>query len=320
MLDRMKEPKQESTLKYLIVYAHPEPASLTGHLKDRAVAALRHAGHDVEVSDLYAMKWKASADADDFPARSDPAAPLSYERASKEAFATGTQAPEVAEEQRKMLWADVVVLQFPLWWYGMPAILKGWVDRVYAYGFAYGVGPHGGAQWGKRFGEGVMQGRRAMIATTVGGRMAHYGPRGVNGTIDDLLWPINHGVFYYPGFDVLPPTVFYEVNRARSEAVEEMASAYIRRLLDAGITEPIAFRPQNGGDYDDVQVLKPHLGEGLGGHALHQRGPAFISNTFQGIPGDYSPRHVAPTSRSLAARRFSASASSSAPAEAEKTE
>jgi NAD(P)H dehydrogenase (quinone) len=285
-------------MKYLIVYAHPEPTSLSGYLKDRAVAALEAAGHEVLVSDLYGSKWKAVADGGDFPEQAKEG-PLDYEGSSKQAFATGTQAPEIAEEQRRLLWADVVILQFPIWWYGMPAILKGWIDRVYAYGFAYGVGPHGGPNWGKRFGEGTLQGKRAMITMTVGGRMAHYGPRGVNGAMDDLLWPIQHGVLFYPGFDVLPPTIFYEVGRADADAIETMVTTYIDRLLTAATTDPIAFRPQNGGDYDDVQVLKPEHDTGVAGHALHQRAPAFISNTWLGVPGDYTPRHVPPTSRDV---------------------
>jgi NAD(P)H dehydrogenase (quinone) len=283
-------------MKYLIVYAHPEPRSLNGALKDRAVAALTAAGHEVVVSDLYAMRFKAVADGDDFPTR-DPAEPLNYALASRQAFETGSQSPDVAEEQRRLLWADVVVLQFPLWWYGMPAVLKGWIDRVYAFGFAYGVGPHTGSQWGKRFGEGALAGRRAMVATTVGGRMSHYGPRGIGGAIDDLLWPIQHGVLFYPGMTVVPPTVFYEVNRATFEAVEAMADHYVRRLLDIGTTEPIAFRPQNGGDYDDVQVLRPEFGVGQTSLAAHQSGSPFVSNVFQGSPGVYTPRHIAPTSR-----------------------
>lgn len=286
-------------MKYLIIYAHPESKSLTGYLKDRAVEALSAAGHEVVVSDLYAMGWKAVADRDDFPAR-DRDAQLNYAVASKDAYANGSQSPDVAEEQRKLLWADVVVLQFPFWWYGMPAIMKGWFDRVYAYGFAYGIGPHGGAQWGKRFGEGILQGKRAMVAMTVGGRMSHYGPRGVNGTIDDLLWPINHGLLFYPGLTVVPPAVFYEVNRATPDAVENMAQAYIRRLLDIAVTEPIAFRSQNGGDYDELQVLKPEHANGHVGHALHQRGTPFVSNIFLGVPGDFTSRHIAPTSRDIA--------------------
>jgi NAD(P)H dehydrogenase (quinone) len=283
-------------MKYFIIFAHPEPLSLSGHLKSRAVAALEAAGHEVIVSDLYVMEWKAVYDAKDFPERKD-SAPLNYDRASGEAFKTGTQAADIAKEQRKLLWADVVILQFPMWWYGMPAILKGWVDRVYAYGFAYGVGVHGGGRWGDRFGEGTLKGRRSMIAMTVGGRMAHYGPRGVNGTIDDLLWPIHHGILFYPGMDIVPPTIFYEVGNASAEAIESMAKTYIERLLNVQSVDPIPFRSQNGGDYDDVQVLKPHLDSGATGHALHQSEPAFISNTFLGTPGDYTPRHLPSTSR-----------------------
>jgi len=283
-------------MKYLIVYAHPEPTSLSGYLKDRAVAALKAAGHEVVVSDLYSMKWKAVADEADFPTR-DGGGPLNYEHESKRAFASGSQSPEVAEEQRRLLWADAVILHFPIWWYGMPAILKGWIDRVYAYGFAYGVGPHGGPNWGKRFGEGVLEGRRAMVAMMVGGRMAHYGPRGVNGAMDDILWPIQHGLLFYPGLTVVPPTVFYEVGRADAEAVEKMAWIYIDRLLSIQTTDPIPLREQNGGDYDDVQVLKTGIGGDVSGHALHQREPAYISNTWLGKSGDYTPRHVPPTSR-----------------------
>ncbi|EPT7109673.1 NAD(P)H-dependent oxidoreductase, partial [Klebsiella michiganensis] len=52
-------------MKILLVYAHPEPHSLNGALKDFTVQHLQNAGHDVQVSDLYAMRWKAGFDADD---------------------------------------------------------------------------------------------------------------------------------------------------------------------------------------------------------------------------------------------------------------
>lgn len=125
-------------MNVLIVYAHPEPLSLTGSLKNFAVERLTQAGHQVQVSDLYAMKWKAALDADDSlegpaTARFDPSLD------SQRAFANGMQSADIAREQQKLRWADAVLLQFPLWWFSMPAILKGWVERVYAYGFAYGV-------------------------------------------------------------------------------------------------------------------------------------------------------------------------------------
>src|SRR5882757_3031139 len=125
----------EPAMNVLIVYAHPEPKSLNGALRDFSIERLRRAGHDVQVSDLYAMRWKASVDAGDFAGR-DANEPLDVSAASKHAYETSTQAAEIAAEQRKVLEADALILQFPLWWFSMPAILKGWVDRVYAYGLA----------------------------------------------------------------------------------------------------------------------------------------------------------------------------------------
>ena len=126
-------------MNVLIVYAHPEPRSLNGALRDFTVQRLRRAGHDVLVSDLYAMGWQACVTRSDFPEH-DAGQPLKVETASKQAFENGTQSPDIAEEQRKLLWADALILQFPMWWFSMPAILKGWVDRVLAFGVAYGEG------------------------------------------------------------------------------------------------------------------------------------------------------------------------------------
>jgi NAD(P)H dehydrogenase (quinone) len=282
-------------LKYFIVYAHPEPHSLNGHLRNHAVEGLTGAGHEVEISDLYASQWKALADRNDFPAGAG--APLNYGKASSDAFNSGRQSPDIADEQRKLLWADNVVLQFPIWWYGMPAILKGWVDRVYARGFAYGVGTFGGEKWGQRFGEGVLKGRRAMVAVTLGGRAPQYGPRGVNGSIDDILWPIQHGVLFYPGMTVVPPTVFYEVGRLAKETVDSLASEYLRRLLTIDTIDPIPFRTQNGGDYDAHQVLHAHLAGDREGLSIHQADTPFRSNLAVGLNDDYTPRHISPSTR-----------------------
>ena len=137
-------------MKILIVYAHPEPSSLNGSLKDLAIKVLQDEGHEVIVSDLYQMQWKAAGDGYDFLARGTER--LSFTRDSKQAFLTGTLSPDIQDEIQKLLWSDAVIFQFPLWWFSMPAILKGWFDRVYVNGFAYGVGVHGGDRWGDRYG------------------------------------------------------------------------------------------------------------------------------------------------------------------------
>jgi NAD(P)H dehydrogenase (quinone) len=258
-------------MKTLIVYAHPEPGSLNGSLKDVAVSTLEAAGHEVRVSDLYAMKWKAALDAADFGEHA--ASPLRVVPSSGRAYDAGALTPDVAAEQEKLLWADTVVFQFPLWWYTMPAILKGWVDRVFSFHFAYGVGVHDETRYGERFGEGTLAGRRAILSVTIGGRESHYTDRGINGPIEDLLFPIHHGILYYPGMEVLPPFVLYGADRTTDEEFPNIAKAWEQRLLTLESTEPIAFRPQNFGDYEIPSLhLKPGLEPaGRSGFGLHVR-------------------------------------------------
>ncbi|TFI41750.1 flavodoxin family protein [Rhodococcus sp. 1R11] len=260
-------------MKTLIVYAHPEPQSLNHSLKDLAVTTLRAAGHEVQVTDLYGSNWKAALDASDYgPAASSP---LRVAADSGRAFDTGTLTSDVRTEQEKLLWADTIIFQFPLWWYSMPAILKGWVDRVFTYHFAYGVGEHSDTKYGERFGEGTLAGKRALLSITVGGPEAHYSDRGINGPIDDLLFPIHHGILYYPGIDVLPPFVVHGSDRLTAEEYAVAAKNWERLLLELETTEPIAFRKQNFGDYEMPSLrLKDGLEQpGQSSFALHVRSP-----------------------------------------------
>ncbi|GLQ49850.1 NAD(P)H-dependent oxidoreductase [Dyella flava] len=256
-------------MNVLLVYAHPEPRSLNGGMRDFIVERLRSAGHEVKVSDLYAMRWKATLDAEDFPQR-NAAERFNPSADSKLAFLEGTQTSDVAAEQDKLRWADLVIFQFPMWWYSMPAILKGWFERVYAYGFAYGVGEHSDRRWGERFGEGVFKGKRAMLIVTTGGWEEHYSERGINGPIDDVLFPIQHGMLFYPGFDVLPPFLVYRTSKMNEQRYGETLAALGTRLDRAMLDQPIAYRRQNHGDYEIPSLtLKPELAEQRTGFALH---------------------------------------------------
>lgn len=256
-------------MNILLVYAHPEAQSLNGSLKNFAVKHLQDAGHQVQVSDLYAMKWKASLDGEDRTDR-DRANRFKPVLDSRIALERGTQSADIALEQEKLLWADTVILQFPLWWFSMPAILKGWVERVYAYGFAYGVGEHSDTHWGDRYGEGTLAGKRAMLLVTAGGWESHYSPRGINGPIEDILFPIHHGILYYPGFDVLPPFVAYRTDRFDEAKFPELCAALGERLDTLASTEPLPFRKQNFGDYAIPQLtLREDIAPGRSGFAVH---------------------------------------------------
>jgi NAD(P)H dehydrogenase (quinone) len=252
----------------LLVLAHSEPRSLNGALKDLAITTLTAAGHTVTVSDLYAMKWKAVADAGDFT--DEPAGDrFYYARSSARGYKGGTQTADIVAEQKKLIAADAVILQFPLWWFSMPAIMKGWIDRVFAYGLAYGIGYEGG-RYGTRYGEGSFVGKRALIVTTTGGQATHFTDRGVNGGIEDLLFPLTHGTLFYTGLDVLPVHAINGSNRLTDEQYAIESARYRERLTALFTDAPIPFRKQNGGDYDEALRLKPGVEGTATGLSIHR--------------------------------------------------
>jgi NAD(P)H dehydrogenase (quinone) len=257
--------RQIHAMNILIVHAHPEPTSLTRSLVDESVGALQAQGHAVALSDLYAMRWKAVFDAHDFPARKNHER-LCFITESGHAYSTSQQTADVESEQRKLLAADAVILQFPLWWFGMPAILKGWVDRVFAYGLAYGYRGEGNRY---RYGAGGLQGKRALLSVSVGGPAEDYGMRGINGPLDQLLFPITHGMLFFAGMDVLPTHAIYGSGRVTAARVAAEKSAWRQRLAGLFDEAPIPFRRQNDGDYPDGHVLADHVAAGLSGLVAH---------------------------------------------------
>ena len=252
-------------MKVFFVYAHPNPHSLNAQLKDHAIGSLQRAGHEIRVSDLYAMNWKAVADADDFPER-DKSLPLEYMLASGEAYESGTQSKDIAAELEKLLWADAVILQFPVWWFGFPAILKGWVDRVFAYKFAYG---YKGAGNTYRYGDGALTGKRALLSVTLGGPDVDYGPRGINGPLEHLLFPITHGTLFFAGIDVLPTFAVYDTARIDEARVEAAKRALERRMIRLFVDDPTPFRRQNDGEYPDRHSLVSDIAPGITGIPAH---------------------------------------------------
>ena len=253
------------TKTILVVHAHPDRRSLTHQLATTATHSLAELGHRVLETDLYAARWKAVFDADDFLAREDPER-VSFVSESGRAFTTGTQTADVAAEQEKLIAADAVIFQFPLWWFGFPAVLKGWVDRVFAFGFAYG---YRGAGNTYRYGDGALAGKRAMLSITVGGPADDYGPRGINGTLEHLLFPITHGTLFFPGMDVLPTFAVYGAVNLDEAAVAAARHAVARRVAGLFTDAPIPFRRQNTSDYPDRHTLAPEVAPGVTGIPAH---------------------------------------------------
>ncbi|KAG9467948.1 hypothetical protein GDO78_013989 [Eleutherodactylus coqui] len=121
----------------LTVFAHQERTSFNYAMKEAAQAALQKKGWTVLVSDLYEMNFNAILSRDDI--RGEPKHPNNFKYSSETlvAWKEGRLSRDIEEEQKKLDKADLVIFQFPLYWCGPPAIMKGWMERVFSKGFAY---------------------------------------------------------------------------------------------------------------------------------------------------------------------------------------
>lgn len=110
--------------RVLIVLAHPRRGSLTGQVADRFAAVLATAGHTVEHADLVAEGFDPVLREADEPDWNDP---------------DKVYSPAVRREMERIARNDATVMIFPVYWWSLPAVLKGWIDRVWNHGFAYGA-------------------------------------------------------------------------------------------------------------------------------------------------------------------------------------
>lgn len=235
-------------MNVLIVYAHPERQSFNAALKQTAVDTFLSQGHQVQVSDLYAMHWQAAISGSDFPERADNQF-LDVSREQEHAFSQHCIAPDIQAEQEKVRWSDLIIFQFPIWWYAMPAIMKGWVDRVFSRGFAYSRG--------RKYESGHFQGKRAMLCITTGTASTLYEPAGIDGDLLHILWPIHNGMLAYTGFTVLPPFPVWAPGSLNQAQRQDYLQQYAQHLQHLSDVTPLYFHPWQ--DYDHSQRLKPDV-------------------------------------------------------------
>ncbi|NIL20540.1 NAD(P)H-dependent oxidoreductase [Pseudomonas sp. AN3A02] len=219
-------------MKVLIVHAHPEPQSFTAALRDQAIATLQAQGHEVQVSDLYAMHWNPVASASDFTSRENPEY-LVYALEQRLGVKSQSIAADIQQELDKLLWADLLILNFPIFWFSAPAMLKGWIDRVLVSGVCYG---------GKRFyDQGGLAGKKALVTVTLGGREHMFGEGAIHGPLEDMLRPILRGTLAYVGFEVLEPFVAWHVPYISAEARQGFLHRYQQRLEGLAADQPLVF-------------------------------------------------------------------------------
>lgn len=183
----------------LIVHAHPEPHSFSTAQLATAAQALRDAGYKVDILDLYTDAWAPVLAREEFVPLDGPFKPQAEQM---RAVQDGTLDAAVKDQLDRVLAADLLVLSFPLWWFSLPAILKGWIDRVFVMGALFG-GDHG------FFGGAALAGKRAMLLFTTGGSSEAFQPGGAFGALDDFLFHIHRGMLEFVGYQVIDPVVTY---------------------------------------------------------------------------------------------------------------
>jgi NAD(P)H dehydrogenase (quinone) len=181
-------------MNHLAILGHPNQASFNRAILDSYVAALNGQGHDVRVRNLYALNFSPVLTANDLVGA-----------------AAGRVADDVRIEQEHVAWANVVTFIFPLWWGGMPAILKGYVDRVFTEGFAYTFDEKG---LNRRLTD-----KKAVTITTLGDTMENYRRQGFFDAMNKIMDGI---MFDFSGIEPIEHRYFGSVPSATSDERKQM--------------------------------------------------------------------------------------------------
>lgn len=236
-----------------IVYAHFEPRSFVAAMRDTVSRSLAEQGWAVTCSDLYAQRFNPVAHPDDFADRRDPDY-LVYALEQRHAVERQALAPDIAGEVERVRQADLLVLVLPVFWFSVPAILKGWIDRVFLSGLFYG---------GRRvYDRGGMVGKRALVVTSLGGRSHMFGPQAIHGDIATMLRHVLQGSLAYVGYQVLEPFVAYHVPYINHEERSDLLQG-LRDAMTGLDSWPVIAMPSLADFDDDLRPRKSHARAGL---------------------------------------------------------
>ena len=209
-------------MKILIVIAHPELKSFNASMYQEAIKTLEENGHQVKTSDLYQMGFNPVSGRGNFTTTSDKSY---FSQQAEEYFATENNgfANDITTEQDKVLWCDLMIWQFPLWWFSVPALLKGWVDKIFTMGKFYDNG--------KIYENGLLKGKKALLSITTGGPEKNY-VAAKYGIINQILHPIQTGILEFVGFSVLPAEVHFSIDRISTEERNQILQSWSNRLTN----------------------------------------------------------------------------------------
>ena len=190
-------------MNHLIIYAHPNPQSFNRALLTQTVQA--SSNHQVIVRDLYQLNFDPNLAWQEF-----------------QDSLSGIYANQVRTEHQYWQQADVITLIYPLWWMGFPAILKGYLDRVLTYGFAYTNGETESI--------GLLKSKKMQQFVTMGNSNQKYADKGFLKSLDDTL---GNGLFSFCGIENVQMHYFGDIGLKQTDyaAILQQVEQNCREML-----------------------------------------------------------------------------------------
>jgi NAD(P)H dehydrogenase (quinone) len=190
-------------MKYLIVYSHPNPKSFNHAIKQIIEEKFKNQAKQYDVRDLYGLKFNPVLSGNDFVTMKEGKIP-----------------EDIKTEQEYIRNADKIIFIHPIWWFGMPSVLKGYIDRVFSYGFAY--------EFGEKGIKGLLTDKKVILLNTTGGTEDVYMQAGFE---DAIKKTIEKGIFEVCGMKVILHKYFHAVpfvsNEVRDKMLEELKAIEI---------------------------------------------------------------------------------------------
>lgn len=242
-----------------VVLAHPEAQSFNGLLARTTQSTLESRGWEVSESDLYRLGFDPCEGPSHYGDRAETSR-FHAQTEQRSAADGGTTPADVAREMNHLRSSELLVVHFPLWWFGMPAMLKGWIDRVFVYGAMY--------RSQVRYDRGVCAGKRMLACVTTGASEDSCAFDGREGDTRMHLWPALFP-FRYLGYDVFVPEIFHGVGGVafveghddETPAVDRYAKRWAEQLRSLDHRPTVAYNRDD--EFDDRKRLR----DGAPGHS-----------------------------------------------------
>lgn len=195
-------------MRHLIIYAHPNENSLNHHLLNTVIETLQYHNEEIIVRDLYDIGFNPVLSLNDMQGQR-----------------MGKVSDDVKTEQDHISWAEQITFIYPIWWTGLPAMMKGYIDRVFSYGFAY--------RYDQGIQKGLLKGKKTVIINTHGKSHEEYEKTGMDKA---LTLTSDNGIFIYSGLEIIRHFFFDKADKASPENLKiwkgQIKNLYYKNVLN----------------------------------------------------------------------------------------